>query len=242
MPMAKRSYSHNNGRSMHHPKTRITKRNESQANDHDDAKAKPSRISAATRPRPNDDSQHGIESFRKLKSHLESNEIQIIPVAANLPPRRSERDSESRASPTIPATIARGNSSISPEKPCLPGPVPLGTAGQTPSSFLELARARAFQDGVLSAHKFLQSNPAFPRPTSSPSSLTAGKLPVHGSLNNGPSMEMVESMYANIGQPVPDSVRKTIGEQGPHEPKQVERCKRRIQDADERLQKLQAER
>ncbi|ROW00305.1 hypothetical protein VMCG_07272 [Cytospora schulzeri] len=240
MAMAKRPPPmtlHNGGRNVPRQTPRPGKRSERNANDRDRPRANASKTSTDSHPRPKNNSRYGTDPFKTLKAHIESNKIQIIPVAATLPPGRPSCDQENRERYASPACIPLDKSSSSPAKS--PYPVRHGTAGRTPASCLELARARAFQDGVLPVHQFIQFNQVFPRPRPMP--LTAGKPP-DDTPSNGPSMEVIESMYANIGQPVPQHIKARLRKQGLAEYKPGKGAERRLPSANEAARKLQAER
>lgn len=209
---------------------------ERHVNGHGTPKAANPPSSTVILPRPNEDSRCDTYSSRRLKAQVERDGIQIIPVAVTSPPEGSTLGPESRASSAIPHCVARGSSNCSLVKPSLP--VRTQGSRRNPISCLELARARAFQDGVLPVHQFAQVEQISLE--SGPNSLAAREHAAHPRLNN-PSVEAVESMYANIGQPVPNAIKHQLGENGPPRPKQINRRERRDQDANEELhQKMQS--
>lgn len=216
---------HNSGKNIPRQRPRTRKRSEGNDNSHDSLRASPSVTSTGSHPRPNNNMRHGTDLSRELKAHIESNKIHIIPVAATLPTGRP-----------LPTCIPLGNGGTSPANSA--HPVPPGTAGQAPSSCLELARARAFHDGVLPVHRFIQFNQVFLG--SRPHLSTVGNLSA-GTLSGRHSIEAIESIYANIGQPAPRRIRERLGQEGLPERKPVEGSVRKSQDVTEGPQRLQAE-
>ena len=175
--------------------------------------------STASIRRPDQDSEYEASPSTRSNERVESSVIRIIPVAVTPPADRPVFDPESRASLTNSYCIPLGHSSTLPAQPSLP--VRTETVRQTPLSSLEIARARAFQNGVLPVHQFVQFNHdsiesrPWPRPPNAREHTV-----VHPPLSK-PSIKFVESVYANIGQQVPHTIKDQLRQHVPLTPERV---------------------
>lgn len=238
-------YENGHGSTSRHRMDTRKRMNEGHNNDHDSDEADIYDSWTDNLPRPNDESWYGTNVSRMSEDWMGSNEIEIIPVPVTLSPGRLTCNPENWASSITQPRIPLVASSASPAEP---SPVfRPGTTGETPASCLELARARAFQEGVLPVHQFLQFKSNHGSPSLRPIRPAAREHPGHTRLKtDGSWMELIESMYANVSQPIPHSIRHMIEQQEPSEEtpggNHVGRHGRRSRGANEELRRLQSER